>query len=199
MVVNYSKWDHIRDDEDEEQKEDHNDKRSTFQAPVGARNLGPVTAKGSEKGRYEFRHNGQLIYEWEQTLDDVNIYIRPPAGVTTDMIDCAITPSRIRLGLTGNPPFLDEQTFGPVIEQESYWTFVDGEIAILLQKMRKGETWEAALVGRGMVDPFTRQEIQKSLMLERFQEENPGFDFRDAEFNGAVPDPRNFMDGIKYK
>jgi hypothetical protein len=35
-------------------------------------------------------------------------------------------------------------------------------------------------------------------MLERFTEENPGFDFSNAEFNGNVPDARNFMGGVKY-
>jgi hypothetical protein len=35
-------------------------------------------------------------------------------------------------------------------------------------------------------------------MLERFAEENPGFDFSNAEFNGNVPEARNFMGGIKY-
>lgn len=50
----------------------------------------------------------------------------------------------------------------------------------------------------GVVDPFTRQEMQRSLMLERFQEEHPGFDFRDATFNGEVPDPRTFMGGVSY-
>ena len=35
-------------------------------------------------------------------------------------------------------------------------------------------------------------------MLERFQEENPGFDFSGASFNGQVPDPKNFMGGVGY-
>ena len=105
----------------------------------------------------------------------------------------------MRLGLRGSRPFLDEDTGGRVVKNESYWTFTDGEIVIFLQKMRKGETWEAALLGRGQVDPMTKQDIQKKMMLERFQEENPGFDFSGADFNGNVPDPRTFMDGIKYK
>ena len=76
---------------------------------------------------------------------------------------------------------------------------VDGEVTVALSKMRKGETWDSALGGRATgVDPFTRQEIQRDMMLERFQEEHPGFDFRDADFNGQVPDPRAFMGGIKY-
>jgi hypothetical protein len=40
--------------------------------------------------------------------------------------------------------------------------------------------------------------MQRTMMLERFQEENPGFDFRDATFNGQVPDPRTFMGGVGY-
>lgn len=157
-----------------------------------------MTEKGSEKGRYAFRHEGQLIYEWEQSLEDVIVYVKPPDGVKAEMISCKIQPNHLSLGLKGNPPFLNEDTSGPVVQAESYWTFSDGEICIFLQKMRKGETWESALLGRGTVDPFTKEEIKKDLMRERFQEENPGFDFRDAEFNGAAPDPRHFLDGVKY-
>lgn len=43
-----------------------------------------------------------------------------------------------------------------------------------------------------------KEETQKKLLLERFQEEHGGgFDFSDAEINGNVPDPRNFMGGMK--
>jgi hypothetical protein len=38
-------------------------------------------------------------------------------------------------------------------------------------------------------------QVQKRILLERFQEENPGFDFSGAEVNGTVPDPRTFMGG----
>ena len=49
-----------------------------------------------------------------------------------------------------------------------------------------------------MVNPLFKQEIQQQLLLERFQEENPGMDFRDAKFNGSVPNPRTYMGGIGY-
>ena len=71
----------------------------------------------------------------------------------------------------------------------------DGIINIVLIKALCSETWESAIKGQAVVDAFTKQEIQKDLMLERFQEENPGFDFRDADFSGSVPDPRTFMGG----
>jgi hypothetical protein len=74
------------------------------------------------------------------------------------------------------------------------------------------------------MDPFTKGEVQKEMMKERFAEEvrsfissklpslivllpntelliqrqNPGFDFSGAEFSGSAPDPRKFMGGVKY-
>jgi hypothetical protein len=94
-------------------------------------------------------------------------------------------------------------------------------ITIYLQKVAKGMVWEAPLRGHsnasgnttncrdddssscnnnGVLDPISLQEVQKSLLLERWQEENPGMDFRDATFNGgSVPDPRTYMGGIGYQ
>jgi len=40
--------------------------------------------------------------------------------------------------------------------------------------------------------------MQKKILLERFGQENPGFDFSGAEMNGMVPDPKNFMGGMDY-
>ena len=73
-----------------------------------------------------------------------------------------------------------------------------GELNINLQKMKKGVAWPCVFVGHDEVDPLAKNEVQKKLMLERFQEENPGFDFSNAEFNGSVPDARTFMGGVKY-
>ena len=55
-----------------------------------------------------------------------------------------------------------------------------------------------AIKGHTPNDPHTASEVQKSLMLERFQAENPGFDFSGATFNGQVPDPKSFMGGVGY-
>ena len=41
--------------------------------------------------------------------------------------------------------------------------------------------------------------MKKAMILERFQQENPGFDFSGADFNGQVPDPKTFMGGMAYK
>jgi hypothetical protein len=86
-----------------------------------------------------------------------------------------------------------------VNSDESCWTLEDDELHLTLCKGSKGVTWSALLRGHEAFDPMTQQEVQKSLMLERFQAENPGFDFSGASFNGAVPDPKTFMEGVKYQ
>lgn len=47
------------------------------------------------------------MYEWEQSLEEVNLYIEPPRGLKAEQIECTITPRHLRLGIKGNPPFID--------------------------------------------------------------------------------------------
>lgn len=158
------------------------------------------TKEGTEKGRYKFEYQGRTIYEWEQSLEEVNLYVEPPPGLPRHMIIIEITHKHLKVGIKGHDqPYLDEDTWGPVKPEESIWTMVDGEININLQKMNKAETWEAALMGRdgATVDASTKEQIRKKMMLDRFQEEHPGFDFSNADFNGMVPEARDFMGGVK--
>ena len=163
-----------------------------------------ATPKGSEAGRHGFEYNGRTIYEWDQDLNELNLWIQPPDGVTKSHLDITISHQHLRIGLKGEPPhaspppFIDEDTGGEVIVEESFWMLQNGELNINLQKMRKGVTWSEALRGHGQLDPMTQQEDQKRIMLERFQEEHPGFDFSGADFNGQIPDAREFMGGVKY-
>ena len=78
---------------------------------------------------------------------------------------------------------------------ESVWTLEGGEVRVSFEKARKGETWPCVFVGHGAAGDT--EEDRRRLMLQRFQEENPGFDFSQAEFNGAVPDAATFMGGAR--
>ena len=52
--------------------------------------------------------------------------------------------------------------------------------------------------GQYELDAFNKDKVDKQMMLEKFQDENPGFDFSGAEFSGALPaDPKNFMADLK--
>lgn len=69
----------------------------------------------------------------------------------------------------------------------------------MLAKARKAETWPSVFRRHAPMDALATTEDQKRMLLERFQQENPGFDFSGAEINGNVPDPRTFMGGVSYK
>lgn len=171
-------------------------------------NGGPSMRRNPENNRFVYEFNGNPIYEWEQTLDEVILYIpAPPIGSAKDLY-CKITPHHLQVGLQeivkqkGGPMFLDEDTFGTVDEDASTWTLEDKTMLVIyLIKANPGMVWEKALKGRQDVemDPMSKEQVRKDLMLERFQQENPGMDFRGAEFNGSVPDPRTFMGGMKHQ
>jgi hypothetical protein len=203
-MIDYSRFDSIdvSDDEDDENLPSQSSSDAEFASAApevpGVQSM-KMTPKTSS-GRLKFEFDGRTIYEWEQSLDECNIYIRPPPGVTKQLLDIQISFTHLKVGIKGSPPFIDEDVFSTVVTEESFWTMSDGELNISLQKMKKGETWDCPLVGRAgqAVDAFTRESERKKMMLERFQEEHPGFDFSGAEFNGSVPDARAFMGGIKY-
>ncbi|CAK9252435.1 unnamed protein product [Sphagnum jensenii] len=122
--------------------------------------------------RIKFEHEGTTVYEWDQTLDEINIYIIPPPNVTRKQLDIKLTSNHVSVGLVGVKPFIDEDTGGTIKLDESTWTLVDGELTITLQKMIRADKWTCALRGADTaVDLFTQEKIKKELMLERFQEE----------------------------
>jgi len=56
--------------------------------------------------RHTFAHDGRPIYQWDQTLDEVNVYVATPP-VPAKQLFCTVQPTRVAFGLQGNPPFLD--------------------------------------------------------------------------------------------
>ncbi|XP_051216717.1 uncharacterized protein [Lolium perenne] len=155
-----------------------------------------MAEKLAPEKRHAFVHNGQKVFEWDQTLEEVNMYIELPKNVPTKLISCVIKAGHVEVGIRGNPPYLNHDLMLPVKTDSSFWTIEDGELHITLQKREKGKTWASPIQGQGSLDPYAADEEQKRLMLQRFQEENPGFDFSQAQFSGTCPDPRTFMGGI---
>mmetsp|Transcript_14165 Transcript_14165/g.34114 ORF Transcript_14165/g.34114 Transcript_14165/m.34114 type:complete len:224 (+) Transcript_14165:146-817(+) len=186
--------------------------------------------------RYTFEYNGHRVYDFEQTLDEMKLFVKPPPSIqSAKQIKCVIGPSHLKLGLVsgGNNSnsssqpqtwYLNEDTYNLVDVDESTWTFEDDDdvynnsndgssnkkvIVIYLIKARRGMLWESPLKGNPnavnaagsatSMDPIQKEQMKQSLLLQRFQEENPGFDFSGAEFNGAAPDAKTFMGGVKYE
>ena len=98
------------------------------------------------KGRQQFKHGDRVVYEWDQNLDDVNIYIDPPPifkpaqrrqiqaqlkpGKKLPELEIKIETSKLQVGIKGNPPFLNEQLGGMVKPSESFWMIEDDELHI---------------------------------------------------------------------
>ncbi|XP_022642555.1 nudC domain-containing protein 2 isoform X1 [Vigna radiata var. radiata] len=182
-----------------------------------------MAEKLAPEKRHSFIHNGEKVFEWDQTLDEVNIYINLPPNVHSKQFYCKIQSKHLELGIKGNPPYLNHDLPCPVKTDSSFWTLEDDIMHITLQKRDKGQTWASPILGQGQLDPYSTDLEQKRLMLQRFQEEilivqimmillhysshysrfccaflqNPGFDFSQAQFSGNCPDPRTFMGGIR--
>lgn len=57
--------------------------------------------------RHVFTHQGRTVYEWDQTLTEVNMYIPVPPDLRAKEIFCDITKQHLKFGRHGNPPFMD--------------------------------------------------------------------------------------------
>eukprot|EP00285_Hemiselmis_virescens_P009812 CAMPEP_0173393680 /NCGR_PEP_ID=MMETSP1356-20130122/22250_1 /TAXON_ID=77927 ORGANISM="Hemiselmis virescens, Strain PCC157" /NCGR_SAMPLE_ID=MMETSP1356 /ASSEMBLY_ACC=CAM_ASM_000847 /LENGTH=221 /DNA_ID=CAMNT_0014351737 /DNA_START=63 /DNA_END=725 /DNA_ORIENTATION=+ len=215
--IDYSKWDNIEDSDEEDEKPKQPAARPPAAAATAAEEGGgqklteaqkkelienhpevaakaglmPQTQKNKKDSkRKQYLHQGQMIYEWEQGLDEINIYIQPPPGITAQMFDIEIKADHLMVGIKGNPErYLNHTTWGRVKCSESFWTLEDSELHLTMTKLDKGTPWDAALQGHEPLDPLAKQEIRGDIMRERFAEEHPGFDFSNATFNGNVPDP----------
>jgi len=147
--------------------------------------------------RQQYIGNGQKIYEWDQTVDEINVYIQPPPNTSAKHLSISIQSTQLTVGLKGNPPFLQNELWSRVKTSSSFWTLEDGMIHITLDKLTKAETWAAVIKGHEQLDPLQFEKEQQNIMLQRFQTEHPGFDFSGASFSGACPDPTSFLGGMK--
>ncbi len=57
--------------------------------------------------RHAYVHQGRTIYEWDQTLSDLNVYVQLPTGVRAKQLFVDISSSHLRVGIKPNPPYLD--------------------------------------------------------------------------------------------
>ncbi|XP_052010743.1 nudC domain-containing protein 2-like [Xyrauchen texanus] len=77
--------------------------------------------------------------------------------------------------------------FGSTVGDEATWTLEDKKIIqIVLMKTNReaGNCWQSLLEGEYAADPWVQDQMQRKLTLERFQRENPGFDFSGTEISG---------------
>jgi len=177
------------------------DKAALNRAAAATSATDPASAspKPAAKGPIPVSVNGREIYRWEQTLDEVLIYVPRPPSVPAKAIDCRVTSGRLYLAIRGSDKaYIDEPLGGVADADESLMTIEDGDIVINVQKAQPGAVWPAALEAHARLDFAQTEQARRALLLERFQRENPGFDFSNAALTGDVPDARDFMGGINH-
>lgn len=119
---------------------------------------------------------------WSQTVADISVEVELEQGTKGKEVQVDIAPRTIRCLVRGLVLFQGDFC-QPVLADESTWTVEDRKLLrILLVKSGGGqvEFWPSLLVGQYAPDPLTLLRMRKKLDLERYQVENPGFDFSDA-------------------
>ncbi|KAK7138289.1 hypothetical protein R3I94_013801 [Phoxinus phoxinus] len=131
---------------------------------------------------------------WYQTMEEVFIEVNVPPGTSAKEIKCNIGSKQIELRVKDQQIFKGK-LFGSTVSDEATWTLEDKKIIqIVLMKTNReaGNCWQSLLEGEFAADPWVQDQMQRKLTLERFQRENPGFDFSGAEisgnFQGGGPD-----------
>ncbi|XP_067042297.1 nudC domain-containing protein 2-like [Acropora muricata] len=123
---------------------------------------------------------------WAQTIDEVFIEVNVPKGTKGREIICEIKPKSINFILKGKEVFKGDFA-GTVLADECTWVLEDNELVrIILVKSGRdaANCWHSLLSNEYSADPWTFNEMEKKLTLERFQKENPGFDFSKANISG---------------
>lgn len=133
-------------------------------------------------------------YEWKQSRNEVFVRFQVASGTRGRDIRVDTTLNSICAGPKTGAPVLNGKLSSNIIADDTLWTLNDeSQVEIVLVKAKHHESWKSVLEGQDEVDPLTQEEMNKKMMLEKFQAEHPGFDFSGAEFTGQVPqDPVNF-------
>ncbi|GIX64116.1 CS domain protein, putative [Babesia caballi] len=136
--------------------------------------------------------NGGHKYRWEQNFEGVSVYVDLPAGLRKADIHVDFSPRRLSIQLATTVE-LKGALCQTIDTAESTWLIDEGRLEVQLTKAIKGEVWTYVFEGDTPLSALGAENDKKRLLLERFQNEHPGFDFSGADVNGTVPEPRTFM------
>lgn len=125
-------------------------------------------------------------YTWDQTLEDVTVYVKVEKSTPKTMVNCKITKDHLIVGVKNQPPVVDGALSEPVVASESYWCIQDTkdgrEIQVILIKKTGQHWWKNVIEGDEEIDttkcvpenskledldPETRQTVEKMMYDQR--------------------------------
>ncbi|XP_069131529.1 nudC domain-containing protein 2-like [Argopecten irradians] len=124
--------------------------------------------------------------QWWQTIEEVFIEITVPCGTSVKEIKCTIKPKHIKVEVKSKT-IIEGTLFSVIHAEDSIWTFEDKKflrICLVKGVATAKNCWRSLLTDNYVVDPYTFDQMEKKLTLQRFQLENPGLDFSGATMDG---------------
>ncbi|GAB6026013.1 hypothetical protein CHUAL_011976 [Chamberlinius hualienensis] len=124
---------------------------------------------------------------WWQTVNEVSIEVNVPVGTRGPEVRVNVKPKYISVKHKDQLIFEGELCY-PVVADETIWTIEEKKLVhIQLTKadpMSETKTWTSLLAGGQYApDLITLRDMETKIDLEKFQIENPGFDFSGAKLS----------------
>lgn len=129
--------------------------------------------------------NGMVLdkYRWTQQLADLEVVVPVPEGTRTRDLKVELTPTKISVGLKGQPPLLEGKLHDKIILDDSHWTLEDNkEVVFTMMKFNQMGWWKCVVEGEpqidttkvnpensklGDLDGETRQTVEKMMYDQR--------------------------------
>ncbi len=110
------------------------------------------------KGETPIPGNGGVTekYYWQQTLEEVTMYMKLPKGTTTKMLEVKITSTRIKVGIKGQEPLVDGELNKRILADETIWTIEtekdDKVFQATFTKKEQMNWWDRVIKGDAYID-----------------------------------------------
>ncbi|XP_072226804.1 nudC domain-containing protein 1 [Leuresthes tenuis] len=107
------------------------------------------------------------IYFWQQTAEDVTLWVRMPEGLAKEDVRFKVTADNLSIGVQGFAPLLQGQLYASVDPEASTWIIMnDKSLEVTLQKRSEGPMWPELVMGdrRG---EFVMSDEQAALIHQR--------------------------------
>jgi len=117
--------------------------------------LSPEEQKKYDKGReaQEIAQQAALPYKWKQTLQDVTVSVPVPPGTRSRDLTVITTKTKLKVGLKGKDPIIDDELCKEVKVDDSTWTLDDQkEVVLSLEKQNQMTWWENVVKGAPKID-----------------------------------------------
>jgi len=110
-------------------------------------------------------------YDWTQTLSEIEVRVAIPKGTRAKEVDVVFKNKRLKVGLKGKTPIIDEELQKTIKPDECVWTIEDNKIvAMTLVKQNQMEWWSKLVLSEPEIN--TRKIVPETSKLEDLEPES---------------------------